>query len=66
VGKIEFLVELVRESETEVPTELMNTECLTPWAADFRLRGAGRARSRRCAGSGRDCCRLGDIAARRL
>lgn len=33
---LEFLVALVRESGTELPAELLNTEWLTPWAADLR------------------------------
>ncbi len=33
---LEFLVALVRESGIELPAELIDTEWLTPWAADLR------------------------------
>jgi HEPN domain-containing protein len=33
---LQSLAELVRESGTELPTEIEGTEWLTPWAADFR------------------------------
>lgn len=33
---LESLAELVRESATELPTEIEGTEWLTPWATDLR------------------------------